>query len=107
MPANTYPIHVGDPILRTCRRCKSRVAVPAMCERHPRTCLTCCCSRMERECWKPMTPSPHDTVVAHMAEVDDMTWEERQAETARIRHELGFRPETSAEKAENELWRTR
>ena len=26
MPANLYPFAVGDPILRTCRRCHSQVA---------------------------------------------------------------------------------
>lgn len=99
MPANLYPYAVGDPVLRTCRRCRSRVAQPAMCVTHPRTCLTCCGSRLGRTCgitsW-PMPPLPN---------VPGMTWEERQVELARIREQLGFRPSTAQELEEDALWR--
>lgn len=50
MPASTYPFVISDPILRSCRHCRSRVAAPSMCLTHPRTCATCCSSRLKRAC---------------------------------------------------------
>ncbi len=54
MPANLYPYVTGDPILRTCRhrvhQGDPRVSAPSMCLTHPRTCVTCCSSRLKRAC---------------------------------------------------------
>lgn len=116
MPANIYPLVAGDPTLKSCRHSahqgERRVAAPAMCEHHPRTCLTCCGSRLKRDCGMPddhgrhtmpgiVVPSASSVVITRMP------WEQRQAEIAQIRAQLGFRPETEAEMAENERWRTR
>ncbi len=103
MPKSTYPIMVGDPILRSCRRCRSRVALPAMCATHPRTCLTCCCSRMKRECWEPVR---HTTPSRVTVRARPLHWEERQADKARLNHELGFAPYTPEQLADDEIWRT-
>lgn len=119
MPANLYPYVTGDPILRTCRhrvhQGDRRVAEPAMCLTHPRTCMTCCSSRLKRDCGLLIrqksaaisveefneayinTPSPYGT---------DMTWEERQADKTRTNRSLGFRDYTEAELAEDAKWRT-
>ncbi len=108
MPANTYPYVTGDPILRTCRQGKHCVAAPSMCSKHPRTCLTCCSSRLGRDCGlEPTEVQAANALGAqgHSAAAT-MTWEQRQVEMAQLRHQLGFRPETEAEIAENLRWRT-
>ncbi len=97
---STYPYVTGDPILRTCRHCHSRVAAPAMCVEHPRTCMTCCVSRLNRQCSIGPWEVPTEKYFP------DMTWEERQADIAKLNRELGFREATEAELAEDEKWRT-
>ena len=101
MPKTTWPIMIGDPILRTCRHCHSRVAQPAMCYKHPRTCLTCCSSRLKRDCLIGQFDVPAEPYFP------DMTWEERQADMARIRAEFGFRPLTADEVIEEAARRAR
>ena len=104
MPANLYPYVVSDPVLRSCRhrvhQGDRRVAAPAMCSRHQRTCLTCC-GRQGRSCVK----EPWAVPVANY--FPDMTWEERQADMAKLNRELGFPDYTEAQLAEDEIWRTR
>lgn len=41
MAASTYPYDARDPNLRWCERCESRVIVTAMCNKHPKVCMTC------------------------------------------------------------------
>lgn len=110
MPASTFPYVTGDPVLRTCRGVTvrrlaykikpHRVAQPSMCLTHKRTCVTCC-SLLNRRCGlepREVAPQPKFT---------DAEREERDADLAQIRNELGFRPETDAEIAENVRWRMR
>ena len=101
---NLYPYVVSDPTLRTCRhrvhQGDRRVAAPSMCLTHPRTCVTCCSSRLKRACGL----GPREVPPANY--FPDMTWEERQADMAKINRELGFRDYTEAELAEDAKWRT-
>ena len=93
MSKSTYPIMVGDPILRTCRHCRSRVAKPSMCLTHTRTCVTCCSSRLGRSC----------AVGTWEVPVNTQTAEERDAERiacAKIVREMGFREPYDYELAE-------
>lgn len=89
MAKTTFPYVVGSPILRSCRRCHSRVAQPAMCDTHPRTCLTCC-SNLRRSClittWH-VPPQPERTEAEIAA---------GQAELTHIRHQLfGYLEDTA------------
>lgn len=119
MPANIYPLVVGDPTLKSCRHSAHqgdrRVAAPAMCPRHLRTCFTCCISRLKRRCWEGRIGEIEVAAALAAKSMADgqnptepiMTWEESQGEIAKICHQLGFRPETEAEMAQNARWRTR
>lgn len=111
MPKTTFPYVTGSAILRTCRQGRHQVAAPAMCRHHPRTCLTCCSSRLKRDCAvQPLAvresrrPARMDDDVERLYDCEEA--KERAAELAQIRHQLGFRPETEAEMAENIAWRT-
>ncbi len=103
MPKTTFPYVTGDPVLRSCRCCHSHVAQPAMCKNHPRTCMTCCArvgrrSRLGHPCGldpREVPPQPKFTAAER---------EERDADLAQIRNDLGFRPETDAEIAQNATW---
>jgi hypothetical protein len=90
MPDNIFPLVVGDPTLKTCRNRvhpgDRRVGPSSMCKNHPRTCLTCCGSRLKRRCGLEPWEVPAEPYFA------DWTWEERQAEMAQMRQQLGFRP---------------
>lgn len=86
MPANIYPLIVGDPSLKSCRhrvhQGDRRVSAPSMCLTHPRTCTTCCSSRLKRGCglgpWE--VPPPLERTEAEIAA--------SQAELAHIRNQL-------------------
>lgn len=108
---NLYPYVVGDPILRSCRhrvhQGDRRVAAPSMCATHPRTCMTCCSSRLKRSCGLPdprypkMTQTQKNVIDELIA---DLTWEERQADKAKLNRELGFPDYTEAQLAEDAKW---
>ena len=98
MAKSTYPYAVDNPVLRTCRQGKHRVAVSSMCRAHARTCLTCC-GLHRRGCDMEPWEVPSDPYFPQL------TWEERQVEKAKLNRELGFRDYTEAELAEDEHWR--
>ena len=115
MPANLYPYVTGDPVLRSCRhrvhQGDRRVAAPSMCQQHPRTCLTCCSSRLKRDCGLPIRQklaaiSVEDFNEAYINTPSPTSWEERQADKARLNRELGFPDYTEAQLAEDAKWRT-
>lgn len=96
---NLYPYVVSDPVLRSCRhrvhQGDRRVSAPSMCLTHPRTCMTCCSSRLKRKCG--LKPNLFESV----RHIITMTWEERQTEMARLNRELGFPDYTEAQLAED------
>ncbi len=109
MSKTTFPYVTGASILRTCRRCRSRVALPAMCVEHTRTCLTCC-GRLERRCvLEPIEVQAANALGAHghSADATTMTWEGRQADMAKLNHELGFPDYTPEQLADDLKWRAK
>lgn len=105
MPANIFPLVVGDPTLKSCRHSAHqgdrRVSAPSICLTHTRTCMTCCSSRLQRRCglgsWY-VPPQPVRTAPEILAGL---------AEMAQIRRELGFRPLRDDEAAEERQWALR
>ncbi len=85
---STYPV-VSNP--KTCRHCRERVAAAYFCLTHPRTCTTCCSSRLKRGCGLgPWEVPPSRASGRSEAEIAAS-----QAELAHIRNQLfGYLEET-------------
>lgn len=70
MARSTYPHDPRDPGLRPCVRCGNRYMPPAFCDKHARTCRTCC-SRLGLRCGLRVATEAVKDLAAKMAAFGD------------------------------------